>query len=101
MNIDKEIEHLKNMRRVFEYISDGEVEAANILIYIKSTYAEWEKMILWIKKNDLRGKKLIDFFKNESDESGGGYLLGCTLILSRIKGHKNNLVGVKIYDLTK
>lgn len=101
MELNKELEHLVNMRKIFEYLSDGEVEAANILIYIKSSYHEWEKMILWLKRNNIRGKNLINFFKNESDESGGGYLLGCTLILSRIKGHKDTLIGVKINDLSK
>ena len=99
LSIKEQLEQIQNLKRIFEYVADGNIEAANILIYIKSNYKEWGKMILWLKQNNIRGKNLVDFFKNESDESGGGYFLGCTLILSRIKGHKNTLVGVKIDEL--
>lgn len=98
-SIKDQLEQIIAVKRVFEYVADGNTEAANIMIYIKSNYKQWAEMIFWLKNNNIRGQNLVDFFKNESDESGGGYFLGCTLILSRIKGHKNTLVGVKINEL--
>lgn len=94
-----QLQHINNLRLVIEYLWDGNQEAFNIIYYIKSHYKQWATMLLWLKRNNLRGQLLVDFFKNESDESGGGYLLGCTLILSRISGHKDTIRGVKINDL--
>jgi len=98
-SIKSQLALISDLRKVFEYVANGNIEAGNILIYIKANYKEWEKMIIWLKRNNIRGQQLVDFFKNESDTTGGGYLLGSTLILSRIKGHKNTLVGVKIDEL--
>jgi hypothetical protein len=98
-SIKTQLEQLNQVRNFVDRLYDGELEAFNILYYIKQNYKEWALMFRWLEKNDLRGKKLIDFFKHESPDNGG-YLMGCTLILSRIKGHKNTLVGVKIDELS-
>lgn len=95
-SISEQLEQITRIKRVFDYVADGNLEAGNILIYIKSTYKQWGQMILWLKANDIRGQKLVDFFKNESDSTGGGYLLGCTLIINRINKTNESL---KITDL--
>ena len=99
VSMKEQLEQIKNLKIIFDLVSDGNTEAANILIYIKSNYRNFGPMILWLKRNNIRGQRLVDFFKNESDETGGGYLLGCTLILSRLDGHKDTLKSVKITDL--
>lgn len=90
---------LKGLRKVLTYLYDGEQEAFNILYFIKSNYKEWDKMLLWLKNNNLRGKKLVQMFQNESTTDGGGYHLGATHILSRLKGMKTGTVGIKINEL--
>lgn len=78
---------LEGLRKVIEYLWDGEQEAFNALYFLKSNYKQWPDMIRWLKENKLIGKKLVEFFKNESPD-GGGYHLGATKILSMIEGKK-------------
>jgi len=83
--IDKE---LRGLRAVFEYLVGGEQEAFNAIYFIKTNYKEWDKILLWLKQNRLTGKKLVQFFQNESPD-GGGYHMGVSLILNRIDGKQN------------
>ena len=89
---------LEGLRKVIEFLWDGEQEAFNILYFIKSNYKQWPEMIVWLKENKLVGKRLVQMFQNESPD-GGGYHLGATLILSRIKGLKNRTEGIKAWEL--
>ena len=98
LSIKGELIHLDNMRKVLDYLYDGNQDAFSIMYYIKNNFKEWESMLLWLKTNDLRGQKLVDFFKHESPDNGG-YIHGCMLILSRIKGNKNGVEAVKINEL--
>jgi len=41
----------------------------------------------WLVVNELRGQKLIDFFKNETDRERG-VLVGITFIINKLEGHK-------------
>ena len=86
---------LRGLRKVFEHVCAGDEKAAHILIYLKSNYKEWDKMVLWLKQNNLRGKKLVEFFQNESPD-GGGYLLGATYILNKLDGKKNFQDAIKV-----
>lgn len=85
---------LLGLRQVISYLWDGNQEAFNILYFVKNNYKEWPAMIKWMKQNDLKGKKLVELFQNESPD-GGGYHLGATFILSRIKGFKHGTIGIK------
>lgn len=89
---------LQGLKQVISYLWDGNQEAFNALYFIKANYEQWPEMIRWLKKNGLKGQALADLFKNESPD-GGGYHMGATYILSRIKGHKNTLVGIKRDEL--
>lgn len=89
---------LRGLREVVTYLYDGNQEAFNAIYFIKSNYKEWDKILLWLKNNKLHGQKLVEFFQNESPD-GGGYHLGVTLILSRIKGQKNFLQTIKLDEL--
>lgn len=86
---------LAGLRQVISFLYDGNNEAFTALYFIKGNYKEWPEIITWLKNNNKRGQDLVDFFKNESTESGGGYHLGVTYILSRIKGHKQSIIGIK------
>lgn len=97
--LQNEIAKIQQVRKAFEYIADGSAEAAGILIYIKGTYKQWAEVMIWLRKNNIRGEKLAQLFQNESPD-GGGYLLGMSYILSRMKGHKSHTVGVKANELT-
>ena len=89
---------LQGLRQIISFLWDGNQEAFNILLFIKSNYKEWPAMIRWMKANKLVGQKLVDMFKNESPD-GGGYHMGAMFILSRLKGFKHEVVGVKIDEL--
>lgn len=96
---DKGIEELVALKKIFNYLCDGEMEAANILYFLKSNYVQWRDMVVWLKRNNVRGKKLVQLFQNESPD-GGGYHMGATYILSRTKGLKHEVRGIKIDELS-
>lgn len=89
---------LQGLRQVISYLWDGNQEAFNILYFIKSNYKEWPKMVKWLKDNNLKGKALAEMFANESPD-GGGYHMGATYILSKIKGNKHGLTPIKLDEL--
>lgn len=92
---DAEILRLK---KVMDYLYDGNQQTFAPLYFLKTNYKEWRSMFVWLVENQIKGKKLVEFFQNESPD-GGGYHMGATLILSRIKGHKNNTESIKIDEL--
>jgi hypothetical protein len=98
LTIKSELEKLNQVRNFVAELMDGNNEAFAIIYYIKCNYKEWAKMLRWLESNNLKGQLLVDCFKHESPDNGG-YLLGCTHILSRIKGNKTGLIGVKIDEL--
>lgn len=85
---------LQGLRQVISYLWDGNQEAFSILYFLKSNYKEWPAMIKWLKDNNLKGQRLVEMFQNESPD-GGGYHMGATFILSRLKGFKHGTVGIK------
>ena len=91
---------LQGLRHVISYLWDQNNEAFAAILFVKSNYTRWPEMIQWMKNNGLKGQTLVDFFKNESPD-GGGYHMGATFILSRLKGHKTGTVGVKADELLK
>lgn len=89
---------LAGLRAVISYLYDGNQDAFNILYFIKSNYKAWPEIVRWLKTNKLKGKSLVELFQNESPD-GGGYHLGVTHILSRIKGLQHGTVGIKQDEL--
>lgn len=85
---------LEGLRKVLEYLWDGEQEAFNALLWCKSNYKEWPQMIMYCKRNRIKGKKLVELMQNESPD-GGGYHLGWEFIHSRMQGIKSEVVGIK------
>ena len=93
-----ELEQIKN---AVTYLYDGYTPAITPLSYIFHNFEEWVAMFLWLKTNQITGKKVVEFFQNESPEDGGGYLLGCTTILNHIDGKKNFQDAIKVDRLKK
>ena len=89
---------LKGLRQVVSYLYDGNQEAFNALIFIKGNYKQWAEMLQWLKRNNLKGQRLVDFFKNQSPD-GGGFHMGAIHIISRLDGLKHNERNIKINEL--
>tara|TARA_R110001599_G_scaffold21054_1_gene78612 strand:+ start:344 stop:640 length:297 start_codon:yes stop_codon:yes gene_type:complete len=89
---------LQGLRKVIEYLWDGEQEAFNALYFIKSNYKEWPEIFHWFKTNKLVGTKLVELFQNESPD-GGGYHLGVEMVVSRIRGAKAQVNALNVDDL--
>lgn len=89
---------LEGLRKVLAYLYDGEQEAFNALYFIKSNYKQWPQILMWLKNNKIKGKKLVELMQNESP-SGRGYHLGVTKIISMMEGMKHNERSIKINEL--
>lgn len=92
------VNELQGLRDVIAYLYDGNQGAFNALYFIKSNYKQWPQIFVWLKRNKITGQKVVELFQNESPD-GGGYHMGVTYILSRIKGHKKQIEGIKIDEL--
>lgn len=86
-------QELMGLRLVFDYLVDGNQEAGLALYYVKSNFKRWPEIIKYLKDNKIRGQALADLFKNESDSTGQGYLMGAQFILGRIEKNKRKLTG--------
>ena len=85
-------------RSLIDYLWAGEQGAFNAIYFLVGHYKEWEEMLVWLGRNRISGKSLVELFQNESPD-GGGYHMGATYILSRLKGLKHGLEGIKIDEL--
>lgn len=89
---------MQGLRDVITYLYGGNQGAFTALMFIKGNYKQWPDILKWLKANQLHGQKLVEFFQNESPD-GGGYHMGVTLILARLKGQKFNEDIIKIDQL--
>ncbi len=90
----RETKGIADFRATLDFLYNGEPQTVKPLLMIKETYKEWPAIYNWLCRNKLTGKKLVEFFQNESPD-GGGVHMGVTHILSRLKGHKHSEVGIK------
>lgn len=85
------------LRRVLDTLYDGEMNTAIWLTQIRAFYSKKQnitrehQVYMWLVRNELTGKKLIDFFENEE-----GFLNGMNTIINRIEGRKISLERIKI-----
>lgn len=85
----------KRLRVMIDYLYDGVPHTFTILYYIKTNFKEWYRMTEWLYVNQLRGDRLVEFFRNHS-EDGIGLLGGCAEILHQIgmnKFTRNRITG--------
>ena len=88
----------KRLRVLLDFLYDGCERAIFPLYYINSNFRRAHRIFLWMARNNLRGTKLLNFFKNESPD-GGGFLPGVAYILSRIDGKKYTIEYVNAKEL--
>jgi hypothetical protein len=85
------------LRRVLDTLYDGEVGTAFWLTQIRAFYSKKKNLTrehqvyLYLIKNGLRGKKLIEFFENEE-----GFLNAMNLIINRMDGNNYSVTRIKI-----
>lgn len=73
------------LRRVADYLYDGEPRVAHIMSQIRN-FKDGDRVLLWLCRNKIRGKKMVDFFseQNKSDTKRG-VMLGVQKALSYIE----------------
>ena len=87
------------LRKVLDTLYDGLPETAIWLTQIRSFYAKKKnidrehQVYLWLVRNGLHGRHLVEFFQNEE-----GFLNGMNLIINRIEGRKYSLETIKINE---
>jgi len=87
-------------RRLLEMLWDGDFRVLMKLKEIKELYIRWYLILKWFHNNNIRGKKILDFFKNHSaEDDGGGTLSGIAYILSRVDGKRYNVDKIKLTEL--
>jgi hypothetical protein len=85
------------LRKVMDTLYNGVPETMFWLAQIRAFYSKKKNLhrehqvYLWLVRNELTGKKLIDFFQNEE-----GFLNGMNTIINRIEGRKYSLERIKI-----
>ena len=89
---------MQGMRKVLEYLVDGNQEAFNAILWCKSNYRDWAEMLQWCLANKLQGKRLVELMMNESPD-GGGYHMGWEYIHARMNGSKFDILGIKMDEL--
>ena len=88
---------VEQLRRVLDTLYDGEPDTAIWLTQIRAFYVKKKNITrehsvyLWLVRNGLTGKKLVEFFQNEE-----GFLNAMNLIINRIEGRKVSLERIKI-----
>lgn len=85
------------LRTVLDFLYDGEPATAIWLTQIRAFYAKRSsitrehQVYLWLCRNKLQGKRLVEFFENE-----GGFLNGMNFIINRMEGRKTHMNNIKI-----
>lgn len=84
-----------NLRLCAEYLWDGYPQAVAVLGQLQQ-FKRFDEIILWLMRNKIRGKDLIDFFSDAEGVETRGVLMGVKKILNYIDNDKN---GLNIKDL--
>ena len=85
------------LRTVLDALYDGVPETAFWLTQIRAFYSKKNNLFrehsvyLYLIKNQLTGRRLVEFFKNEE-----GFLNGMNFIINRMEGRKFTLERIKI-----
>ena len=85
------------LRKVLDALYDGEPATAIWLTQIRAFYAKKKnitrehQLYLFLLRNELYGKRLVEFFENED-----GFLNGMNYLVNRMDGRKYSLERIKI-----
>lgn len=75
----------EQLRTVADYLYDGEPLVAFYMSKVRE-FKRGDEVLLWFCRNQLRGKRLVEYFKNHDD--GMGVLLAVQKALDYIDGRK-------------
>ena len=89
------------LRTLLDCLYDGEPQVAWYLYRVECQFIRSHHIFMWLAKNNIKGKKILEFFKNQNDNSGGESILrGVTYILNQIDGlQKHFLENLKADEL--
>ena len=86
------------LRKVLDYLYDGHFPVFQYLVQIKH-YAQGRnnQVLIWLCKNEIKGKKLTEFFQNERDtDKGMSVMNGVTYIYNKIDGTSKKVREISI-----
>ena len=55
------------LRRVADFLYDGEPLVAHYMHRVRQ-FKDGDRILLWFVSENIKGKKIVEFFKNEADE---------------------------------
>lgn len=77
------------LRKVLDYLYDG-VEATAMPLLQCRNFKQEHDIYKWLYRNQIKGKKLVEFFQNESKTvDGAGYLNAINEIIKRIERERS------------
>lgn len=83
---------VSQLRKILDYLYDGEQAVLMPLLQCRNFKQEHE-IYVWLYRNQIRGKKLVAFFQNESNAvDGGGYLNAINKIIRSIEYNKTKIL---------
>jgi len=85
-------------RRSADYLWAGEVGAVKIMGQLKQ-FKRYPEIMRWLVRNQIRGKRLIDFFSDAEGKETRGVLVGVKKIYNYIDNDKFNKDDLKGKDL--
>lgn len=72
------------LRAIADYLYDGEPRVAHLMSQIRQ-YKRGDEVLRWLCRNDLRGKRMVEYFQTEAgNEHNMGVLVGVERALQRI-----------------
>ena len=92
-----------HIRKLVDTIYDGEPTVAGYLFQIKHIApARNNEILIWLVKNKITGKKLIEFFVTERDDDKGMSVLnGVTHILNRLDGTDKKVKEINLAEFNR
>jgi len=86
---------VSQLRKILDNLYDGEQAVLMPLLQCRNFKQEHE-IYVWLYRNGIKGKKLVEFFQNESNAlDGTGYLNGINKIIQKIQAEKNKILNVR------
>jgi len=88
------------LRIVADRLYDGVFGTVLLMRQVRQ-FKRGDEILLWLVKNELKGERMVDFFKDVSgDELNHGVLRGCEMALKYIDGRRLlPTEGLKLNDL--
>ncbi len=81
------------LRKVADFLYDGEPLVAHYMNRVRQ-FKDGDRILLWFCREKIKGKKLVEFFKNEADEPESMSILrGIETARRLMSGNKDKLRG--------